>query len=59
MIKKLFIALAFALMLINPSISIAAQSPVDVQEIFTSSKNIDGDNFKYLSVLDLTFYVFT
>ena len=47
MIKNLFIAFAFALMLINPSISIAAQSPVDVQEIFSSSENIDGDNFKY------------
>ena len=47
MIKNLFIALAFALMLINPSISIAAESPIDEQEIFTSSKNIDGDNFKY------------
>ena len=47
MIKNLFIALAFALMLINPSISIAVESPVDVQEIFTSSENIDGDNFKY------------
>ena len=47
MIKNLFIALAFALMLINPSISIAAESPVDVQEIFTSSENIDGDNFNY------------
>jgi len=43
MIKKLFIVLAFALMLINPSISIAAESPVDVQEIFTSSENIDGE----------------
>ena len=41
MIKNLFIALAFALMLINPSISIAAESPVDIQE------SIDGDNFKY------------
>ena len=47
MIKNLFIALAFALMLINPSISTAAESPVDVQEIFTSSENIDGDDFKY------------
>ena len=47
MIKNLCIALAFAIMLINPSISIAAESPVDVQEIFTSSENIDGDNFKY------------
>ena len=47
MIKNLFIALAFAIMLINPSISIASESPVEVQEIFTSSENIDGDNFKY------------
>ena len=47
MIKNLFIALAFTLMLINPSISLAAESPIDVQEIFTSSENIDGDNFKY------------
>ena len=49
MIKNLFIALALALvlMLINPNISIAAESPVRVQEIFTSSENIDGDNFKY------------
>ena len=47
MIKNLFIAFAFALMLINPSISIAADFPVDVQEIFTSSENIDGANFKY------------
>ena len=41
MIKNLFIALAFALMLINPNISMAAESPVDIQE------SIDGDNFKY------------
>ena len=34
MMKNLFIAFAFALMLINPSISIAAESPVDVQEVF-------------------------
>ena len=47
MIKNLNIALVFALMLINPSISTAAESPIDVQEIFTSSENIDGDNFKY------------
>jgi len=47
MIKKLFLAFALALMLINPSISIAADSPVDVQEIFTSSENIDGDSFNY------------
>jgi quercetin dioxygenase-like cupin family protein len=47
MIKNFFIAFAFILMIINPSISIAAGSPVDVQEIFTSSENIDGDNFNY------------
>ena len=47
MIKNLFIALALALILINPSISIAAKSHVDEQEIFTSSENIDRDNFKY------------
>ena len=34
-------------MLITPSFSIAPESPVDVQEIFTSLVNIDGDNFKY------------
>ena len=47
MINNLFIAFAFTLMLINPSISLAAEAPVDVKEIFTSSENIDGDNFKY------------
>ena len=47
MIKKLFIALAFALMLIIPSISIAAESPVDVQEVFVGSETMDGDALKY------------
>ena len=47
MINNLFIALAFSLMLINPNIYIGAESPVNVQEIFTSSENIDGDNFKF------------
>ena len=47
MIKNLLIAIAFALMLINPSISIAAESPVDVQEVFVSSETIDGDTLKY------------
>ena len=47
MIKNLFIAIAFALMLINPSISIAAESPVDLQEVFVSSETMDGDAFKY------------
>jgi len=47
MIKNLFITLAFALMLINPSISIAAESPVDVQEVFVGSETMDGDALKY------------
>ena len=34
--QKFIIALAFALMLINQSISIDAESPLDNQEIFTS-----------------------
>ena len=47
MIKNLFIALALALMLINPSISIAAESPVDVKEVFVGSETMDGDALKY------------
>ena len=47
MIKNLFIAFAFALMLINPSILIAAESPVDVQEVFVGSETMDGDALKY------------
>ena len=47
MIKNLFITFAFALMLINPSISIASLSPVDVQEVFVSSETMDGDALKY------------
>jgi quercetin dioxygenase-like cupin family protein len=47
MIKNLFIALAFVLMLINPNISIAAESPVDVQEVFVGSETMDGDAIKY------------
>ena len=43
MMKNLFIAFIFALMLINPSISIAAESPVDVQEVFVGSETMDGD----------------
>tara|TARA_B100000902_G_scaffold386547_1_gene429357 strand:+ start:308 stop:739 length:432 start_codon:yes stop_codon:yes gene_type:complete len=31
----------------NASHAIDEKSPVDVQEIFTSSENIDGENFKY------------
>ena len=47
MIKNLFIAFAFALMVINPNISIAAESPVDVQEVFVGSETMDGDALKY------------
>ena len=47
MMKNLFIAFAFALMLINPCISIAAESPVDVQEVFVGSETMDGDALKY------------
>ena len=47
MIKNLFIAIFFALMLINPSISIAAESPVDVQEVFVGSETMDGDALRY------------
>ena len=47
MIKNLFIAIAFALMLINPSISIAAKSPMNVKEIFVSSETMDGDALQY------------
>ena len=47
MIKNFFIAIAFALMLINPNISIAAESPVDVQEVFVGSETMDGDALKY------------
>ncbi len=47
MIKNLFIAIAFALMLINPSISISAESPVDVKEVFVGSETMDGDALKY------------
>ena len=54
MIKKLFIAIAFALMLINPSISIAAESPVDVQEVFVGSETMDGDALKSVSYTHLT-----
>ena len=47
MIKNLLIALAFVLILINPSISIAAESPVNVKEVFVSSETMDGDALKY------------
>ena len=41
------IAFAFVLILINPIISIAAESPVNVQEVFVSSETMDGDALKY------------
>ena len=47
MIKNLFIAFAFALLLINPSISIAAESPVNVQEVCVGYETMDGDALKY------------
>ena len=47
MIKNLFIAFALTLMLINPNISIAAESPLDVQEVFVSSETMDGDALQY------------
>ena len=47
MIKNLFIALSFALMLIKPSISTAAQLPVNVQKVFVGSETVDGDAAKY------------
>ena len=47
MIKIFIIIFAVALMLINPSISIASESPVDVQEVFVGSKTMDGDDLKY------------
>ena len=47
MIKNFLIAFAFALMLINPSISLAAESPVDIQEVFVGSQTMDGDTLKY------------
>ena len=47
MMKNLLIAFAFALMLINPSISVAANSPVDVQEVFVGSETMDGDALIY------------
>ena len=48
MIKNLLIALVCTFMLIiNPNISLAKQSPVDVQEVFVGSETMDGDALKY------------
>ena len=35
------------MILIKPSISIAEESTVDVEEVFVSCKTIDGDALKY------------
>ena len=45
--KVLILAFVFASMLINPSFSIAAESPVDVQEVFVGSETMDGDSLIY------------
>ena len=45
--KALILAFVFASMLINPSFSIATESPVDVQEVFVGSETIDGDSLIY------------
>ena len=33
-------------MLINPSIYMAAESPIDIQEFFVGFETMDGDNLK-------------
>ena len=44
--SKLFsVLLGLTLFIISPSIAIA--DPVEVTEIFTSNKTIEGQNFKY------------
>ena len=45
-IKNLFIAIDLTLMLINPSIYMAAESPIDIQEFFVGSETMDEDNLK-------------
>ena len=47
MIKSLFIAIVFGLMLINPNILVAAESPLNVQEVFVGSETMDGDALMY------------
>ena len=49
MLRKIFLLFTCALLLfnVNASYAIDEKSPVDVKEIFTSSENIDGENFKY------------
>jgi len=49
MFRKIFLLFTCALLLFNfnATYAIDEKSPVDVKEIFTSSENIDGENFKY------------
>ena len=49
MFRQILIVFTFILLIfnVNASYAINEKSPVDVQEIFTSSENIDGDSFKY------------
>ena len=37
-------------MLINPIISVAAVSPLDVKSVFLSSETMNGDTLKYTKV---------
>ncbi len=39
--------MAFVVMPFAPIVANAAESPVDVQEVFTSTKTIEGDSFSY------------
>ena len=49
MFRQIFLIFTciFLLFNFNASYAIDEKSSVDVQEIFTSSENIDGDNFNY------------
>ena len=47
MLKKLLIALSCALIICAPNLAIAAESPINIQEIFTSAQTIEGDSFSY------------
>lgn len=49
MLKQVFLVFTLVILMFqsNPTFAIDEKSPVDVQEIFTSSETIDGENFKY------------
>ena len=51
MFKKLVLAvtLLFLVFISNPSLALEESSPVNVEEIFTTSKTIEGDDFEYPS----------